>query len=506
MGQEAADRHSTATPERHGVDTIPEAERTARPRDLVAILVGANLGFTNIVFGWLAVSYGLGLWAALTANIVGTLLGAAFVAPLALVGLRSGTNNSVGSGAYFGVRGRLIASVIGVLLSTGFMAVSVWAGGEAIVASLARLVDLPETDGAYAAGYALLAAAATLAAVYGFRWIVLLNRLAAPVMTAVIVLGLAAFWTKIDFSAPGDPSAYALGSFWPTWLLAMVSTGIAGPVSFVTLTGDWTRYISPRRHSGRAVVRATGLGMVAGLVVPQVFGVLTAVATFDPDAGYVAGLVHAAPAWFLVPILVCGLVGALGQSGIVLYGMGLDLDAILPRLSRVASTVLVAATSIGLVFLGKFGWDAEESVTTFVLVLTSLATPWAAITLTGMARTRARFSEPDLQVFNRRRRGGAYWYTAGWNLPATVSWVVGSAVGLLSNSSSSFTGPIADLCSGVDVSFFTSGVAGVVCYLLLTTAVRPRTPAASSEPSEQSEPSATMPPTVTAEAAGPGRR
>ncbi len=29
--------------ERHGVDTIPDGERTSRPRDLAGILVGGNL-------------------------------------------------------------------------------------------------------------------------------------------------------------------------------------------------------------------------------------------------------------------------------------------------------------------------------------------------------------------------------------------------------------------------------------------------------------------------------
>jgi hypothetical protein len=28
------------------------------------------------------------------------------------------------------------------------------------------------------------------------------------------------------------------GSFWPTWLLAMVGAGVAGPVSYVTPFGD----------------------------------------------------------------------------------------------------------------------------------------------------------------------------------------------------------------------------------------------------------------------------
>jgi hypothetical protein len=44
--------------ESRGVDTVPEAERTAKPRDVVAILLGANMAFSVVVFGWLPVAYG----------------------------------------------------------------------------------------------------------------------------------------------------------------------------------------------------------------------------------------------------------------------------------------------------------------------------------------------------------------------------------------------------------------------------------------------------------------
>lgn len=91
--------------EQRGVDTIPEAERTSGPRDLVSILLGSNLCLGVIVFGWLPVSFGLGFWASVTSVITGTLVGVAVTAPLALVSLRTATNLSTSSGAFFGVRG-----------------------------------------------------------------------------------------------------------------------------------------------------------------------------------------------------------------------------------------------------------------------------------------------------------------------------------------------------------------------------------------------------------------
>jgi purine-cytosine permease-like protein len=81
--------------------------------------------------------------------------------------------------------------------------------------------------------------------------------------------------------------------------------------------------------------------------------------------------------------LFIGFVGSLGQGSINLYSMGLDMDAILPKLSRLKSTFLVAAISTGLVFIGKFVYDAEVAVTNSVLFLTCLASAWIAISLYG---------------------------------------------------------------------------------------------------------------------------
>lgn len=68
----------------------------------------------------------------------------------------------------------------------------------------------------------------------------------------------------------------------------------------------------------------------------------------------------------------------------------------------------------------------------------------------------------------RRSRGGAYWYTAGWNLPATASWALGAAVGLCAVSLPSYQGPLLSLTGGVDCSFLLSGLVGGVAYTALT--------------------------------------
>ena len=107
-------------------------------------------------------------------------------------------------------------------------------------------------------------------------------------------------------------------------------------------------------------------------------------------------------------------------------------------------------------------------MTSFVLLLTAVGTPWAVITLIGSVRCRGVYDADALQVFNRRARGGAYWYTAGWNIPATASWALGSAVGLLAVSLPTYEGPLVALTGGVDASFLLSGAVGGAAYVLAT--------------------------------------
>ncbi|WP_329123297.1 cytosine permease [Streptomyces sp. NBC_01465] len=452
--------------EQRGVDTIPDAERTSGPRDLISILLGSNLCLGVIVFGWLPVSFGLDLWGSVTSVVTGTLVGTLLTAPLALVSLRTGTNLSTSSGAQFGVRGRLVGSIVGLLLSLGYTALTLWIGGDTMIGTLTRLIGLPDNGWIHAVVYALLAALTVVGAVYGYRLLLRLSKILAIGMTALLVLGLIAY--APDFTTAAAPDTpYLLGSYWPTWLLSAVAAGLSGPIAFITLLGDYTRYISPRRHSTKSVLVSTCAGLCLGLLVPQLFGTYTALAARS-SLDYAGPLVAASPTWYLIPLLLAASAGSVGNAGLMLYSMGLDLDAILPRATRARATLVVAAVSTLFVFLGHFAWDAQSAMTSFVLLLTAIGTPWAVITVIGYVRCRGTYNADALQVFNRRAVGGIYWFRAGWNLRATAAWALGAAVGLLAVSTPFYEGPLLSLTGGVDCSFIFSGLVGGAVYAALT--------------------------------------
>ncbi|MEU9124221.1 cytosine permease [Streptomyces sp. NPDC048506] len=457
--------------EQRGVDTIPDEERTSGPRDLVSILLGSNLALGVVIFGWLPVSFGLGFWGSVSSLVAGTLVGAVLTAPLALVSLRSATNLSTSSGAHFGVRGRLIGSVIGLLLSLGYTALTLWVGGDAMVGCLHRLIGLPTGGASYALVYAVLAGATAVGAVYGYRVLLRMSKVLSIGLTVLLAIGVIAYAHTFT-TAPVPGTSYALGGFWPTWLLAAVSAGLSGPIAFITLLGDYSRYISPRRHSPKKVFAATYLGLVVGLLIPQLFGTFSALAVGAGD-DYAGPLVAGAPLWYLVFLLLNASAGSVGNSGLMLYSMGLDLDAILPRATRTQATYVVAAVSTALVYAGHFLWQAQDAMTSFVLLMTAIGTPWAVITVLGFLRCRGDYDPDSLQVYNRGTRGGVYWFTAGWNVQATVAWALGSAVGLLGVDTPLYQGPLLPHTGGIDVSFLLAAAVGGVVYFALT-AGRPR--------------------------------
>lgn len=452
--------------ETQGVDTVPEKDRSGKPSSFISIFVGSNLSLSVMVFGWLSILYGLSWWQSVSAIFIGTLLGSIFVSFSSLLGWRGSTNNSVASGAYFGVKGRLVASFVGLLLCIQYVALTVWTGGETISAGWARLTKSENSDSVSAIGFAIIAISIVLFALLGYRWIVRLNTFVAPAMLVLVVLTVIALWSSFDPSYAGDPELYALGTFWPTWLLATLTCGLAGPLSYATQTGDWARYISESSNSARDIVKNTFLALVVGLTIPTLFGAFVAVAAFDENS-FAAGYVANSPSWLLIPLLLVAVIGSLGQGSINLYSMGLDLDAILPRLSRLKSTALVAAVSTGLVFLGKFVYDAEAAVTNSVLFLTCLATSWLAITLYAFKINKGLIDKEAVQIFNRRTTGGPYWFSNGWNFKAVIAWVIGSTLGILGVSTVDYVGPISNSFNGLDVSIPAAALGAVFSYIVL---------------------------------------
>src|SRR3954467_9195457 len=247
----AAVRRPRATEvEQHGIDTIPDAERTSGPFDLFRIQFGGANTFATVILGTFPVLLGLSLGQAVAATVLGVVVGAVILMPMGLFGPRTGTNNAVSSGAHFGVRGRVLGSFLSLLTAIAFYSISVWVSGDAIVGALTRLFGVADSDLLRGVIYAILGALVIVVVVYGYQFMLLVNKVVVLANTALFLLGILAYASLFEFGYDPGPEAYALGSFWPTFILSALIV-MGNPISFGALLGDWTRYIPKGPPSGR---------------------------------------------------------------------------------------------------------------------------------------------------------------------------------------------------------------------------------------------------------------
>jgi purine-cytosine permease-like protein len=448
--------------ETRGVDYIPEPERHSKPSNLAWVYIGGQFTFGTIVLGSLPVAFGLGWWSSVTAILLGVLLGSIIVGPMAMFGPKTGTNGPVSSGAHFGVVGRMVGSLLALLGSVGFFALSVWTGGQAAVAASDKLFGLPQTDVTLGVAYALVVLITILIGVYGHASVVSAQKFLIPIVGLVLLVGVFVLADKFDAGYSGGE--YLLGGFWATWALSF-TIALSLPVSYGPFVNDFARYISPKRYSAAQTAVALAIGQFVGCCTALLFAAYTAT-MISPDLDWVSGLVEISPTAYMLPLILVAVLGSLGQGALCTYSTGLDLSSIVPAIKRVPATLIVGALALGFVLLGSLVWDAVDSVSAFVLILTALYTPWIAIMIIGYAFARGRYSPDDLQVFNRGERGGRYWFNAGWNWRALTAWLAGSVVGILFIHTSLVTGPFADSVEGVDLSFISAGLVGGGLYLL----------------------------------------
>jgi purine-cytosine permease-like protein len=466
--------------ETYGVERIPDADRTARPLDLFRVAFGGANTFATCVLGAFPILFGLSFWQGLAATALGLVVGALILAPLSLFGPLNGTNNAVSSSAHLGVHGRIVGSFLSLLTAIAFFSISVWSSGDALVGGAHRLIGLPDTDLTYGAAYGIFAVFVLVVCVYGFHFMLFVNKIAVAAASLLFVLGAFAFAGDFDPSYPGTlPAGDPL--FWPSFIGAALIV-LSNPVSFGAFLGDWSRYIPASTPRSR-VMAAAFLSQIA-TILPFFFGLATAsiIATkaaeyVDPAApNYVGGLLAISPGWYFVPVCLIALIGGMSTGTTSLYGTGLDFSSVFPRFSRVQATVFIGTLSIVFIFIGRFAANLTQSISTFATLIITCTAPWMVIMMLGYVTRRGWYDPEALQVFNRRQRGGRYWFAHGWNWRGMTAWLASAGLALaFVNLPGQFVGPLGDLAGGVDVSLPVGlAVAGVLYLALLTAFPEPR--------------------------------
>ncbi len=457
--------------ERHGIEAIPDADRTASVFDFMRVEWGGLNSLATAVLGAFPIVFGLSFWQGFAATALGVLIGALILAPMAIFGPMSGTNNAVSSSAHFGVVGRIVGSFLSLLTAIAFFSISVWSSGDAVVRAAVRAFGVKESEALYACAYAVFTLMVLVICIYGFRLMLLVNKIAVVASSILFVSGLWAFWGAFDAGFPGAGLQVGEAAFWRAFVSAVL-IALANPVSFGAFLGDWSRYL-PRQTSKLRLMAASTLAQVLSLV-PFGFGLVTSsiiardAPSFLERINYTGGLLAIAPGWFFLPLFCLAVLSGMSTGTTSLYGTGLDFSSVFPGLSRPRATLLIGMLAAILIFVGRFWFNLIDSIATFVSLIIVATTPWMVIMMIGWVVRRGHYLPEAMQVFNRGQRGGAYWFRNGWNVAGCGAWGLSSLVALLTvNIPDHFVGWLGSFAGGVDVSLVAAVFMPAILYPLL---------------------------------------
>jgi purine-cytosine permease-like protein len=454
--------------ERHGIESIPDRDRTATIFDFLRIAWSGSNSLPTAVLGAFPIIFGLSFWQSVAATVLGVVVGAIILAPMAIFGPLSGTNNAVSSSAHFGVVGRIVGSFLSLLTAVAFFSISVWSSGDAVVGAARQLFAMRESNFAFATAYATFALAVLVVSIYGFRLMLFVTKIAVVAASALFVVGFYAFYPAFDAHFAGAGLAWGEPRFWAAFVGSSLVV-LANPISYGAFLGDWTRYL-PRNTDRRRLMVAS---IVAQLLTlgPFLFGLVTTsiIARLAPQyldqVDYTGGLLAIAPHGFFLPLFALAVSSGMSTGVTALYGTGLDFSSVFPQLTRPQATLLIGSIACVLIFVGRFGFNLVDAITTFISLIVVTTTPWMVVMIIGYFVRRGYYLPEAMQVFNRGQEGGPYWFVGGWNVAGMTAWLVSAALALLMvNMPGHFVGALGNIAGGVDVSLLAALCLPAVLY------------------------------------------
>ena len=427
------------TIEANTIHPIPLDERHGRPGGLFAIWFAANIMMLTVVTGALAPTvYHLSLIQSVLAIVLGNAVGGVFMALHAAQGPELGVPQMVQTRGQFGTVGAVAVIALVVLMYVGFIAANFVLGGESL-----HLLAGGMGPHAYAVAICLVS---LVAAIYGHDLIHLYSKWLAWIAGAALLLCFG--WLVFVHGVPA--AVFAKGRFSADGFLGAVSVGALWQIAYAPYVADYSRYLPPGAGA-RQAFWASYAGCVLGSIFPMVLGALLVVVAGTANVTDAFAAALGPVVLVVVPVLSLGI--AAGSAMNIYCGVLSGITVVqtfLPRWragawDRVLASCLMAGASIGLALVAAGNF--LENYTDFILLLLYVLVPWTAINLVDFYLIRhgaydvAAFFRPD---------GGRY---GRYNVAALLCYAAGILVQVPFVSNPLYTGVVARLLGGADVSW-----------------------------------------------------
>jgi NCS1 family nucleobase:cation symporter-1 len=442
----------------HGLDPIPAEHRHGMPRELFWTWLGGNFNYVALATGALTILFGLSIWQAIAAAIVGSILGAIVFGFCGIFGPRTATATIVNTRAAFGLNGNYPAALISWLSASGWVAVNSVLAIFALI-QVASAIGLGTGIGVQIAAVVIVLLAQVGIALFGHATVVASERVFA-IISVALILGVILFaLPKVNW-AYSQTSTLAGSTAFGTWLLAL-SVIFAGPLSWVNYASDYSRYF-PTSTSWKRIVLTSALGMGISAILGSLIG--TVLATVVDMSNPIANLPKILPGWYLLPFLLVIIWGAIANNVLNLYTAGLGLLALRIHAPRWLAVCLVASLAAVLTSIAVFVYNFMSLYAEWLSLTLIFLTPWTAILLVDYFVRRGQYNVEALHTWGM----GPYWYRNGFNWSALGVYLLGILASFAVANSTLWASPIStNFLGGADLSLFAGLiVTGALYYLV----------------------------------------
>jgi NCS1 nucleoside transporter family len=440
----------------HHIDPVPENERSGRARDLFALWFSSNLNVGNAVFGLVILSIVPNLWLALTACVLGNVIGTALMALHSVQGARLGIPQLIQSRGQFGYYGALVPVVAAALMYAGFTVSVTIVGGQSLAAA---------TGWGLRASMLVIAVASFVIALVGYHAIHTVCRWAQlPLTIALVAVSVFALFK--------DGTTQHVGSVSFATFLTATGVAVTFALTYAPFVSDYSRYL-PADTSGPAIFGWTAAGTFLSATWVCLLGVvLTAKFPAEDTFQSASRALGGGPLATLVLLVTAA--GLAVTNVLNVYGGMLNLVTgvatfVKIKVSFTTRTVMLLPTFvIGTAAAMFTSENYTNNLTAFLSFLALVLIPWGAVNLVDYYLVQ----RGDYDVPAMYRRAGGYWSDPstwtyhGFNLKVLIAYVAGVLAGLPFISNPWLEGPLAKTFGG-DISWIPGLVVATCVYLVL---------------------------------------
>ncbi len=433
--------------EKRSIDFIPENERHGKPGSLFYIWFGANMNITTIASGVLPVVIGLNLFWSAVAIILGSLIGAIFMASHSAQGPRLGIPQMIQSRAQFGVIGAVLPLLFVMLIYLGFFVSNTLLAAQAI-----ESVSPLSGDG----NIYLIGTLCFVVALYGYR---LIHRLQKVLSILSIVVFMVATSLALGLPIPVEqwsPANFSLPKF-----LVAISIAVTWQLSYAPYVADYSRYL-PSSTSMSRVFWFSYAGTVTGGAWMMILGAVLSVAIsgFADNVGSHLAQLFGPGAVLLFAFIVYGQVAI---NVFNLYGAFMSTVTVIEPFARLRVTPLVRGLFmllISVIATALCTLSQENFIAfflNFIFFMSYFLIPWTAINLVDYYCLRkGDYCVPD--IFDLDGRYGRV------NLVACGSFVLAILLQVPFMNTSFYVGPIAHELDGIDLAWMVGLLVPALTY------------------------------------------